>query len=143
MEGDMNIEDVFRFMMQHSEDIDWDAWKAAEASDDKKEAIIDKIRDGIKYQMGKIHRSKKTSKGMNEVITEKLAEKKMFIPSALMSLFNGAERRSFKVPYYKEVARLEAGQAFGELAIMTNQPRTATCVCVNDCTFAVLNKKDY
>ena len=48
-----------------------------------------------------------------------------------------------RIPHSKEVANLKAGETFGELALMTNQPRNATAMCSMDTTFAVIDKKDY
>jgi hypothetical protein len=44
---------------------------------------------------------------------------------------------------YKEVARLGSGQSFGELALISKQPRAATIKCTKDTHFAILGKKDY
>lgn len=38
---------------------------------------------------------------------------------------------------------LGTGAAFGELALITDQPRSATVVCKTQCSFAVLEKEDY
>ena len=43
----------------------------------------------------------------------------------------------------KEVAKLQTGSSFGELALINNEPRKATIMCLTDCHFAVLEKKDY
>ncbi|CAG9316510.1 unnamed protein product [Blepharisma stoltei] len=42
-----------------------------------------------------------------------------------------------------EVATLEAGSAFGELALLKNQPRAASIICTEDCHFATLSKEPY
>ena len=44
---------------------------------------------------------------------------------------------------FKEIKTLFKGEAFGELALMSNKPRAATIQCCEDCKFAVLNKADY
>ena len=41
------------------------------------------------------------------------------------------------------VAQLSSGMAFGELALMKNQPRAASIKCLTDCHLAVLSKPDY
>jgi CRP-like cAMP-binding protein len=38
---------------------------------------------------------------------------------------------------------LNAGDTFGEMSLLDNQPRMATIVCTNECHFAVLDKKDF
>jgi CRP-like cAMP-binding protein len=43
----------------------------------------------------------------------------------------------------KNVARLDNGMAFGELALIKDQPRAASVLCETDCHFAVLSKEDY
>ena len=43
-------------------------------------------------------------------------------------------------PNYINVATLEAGQSFGEMALIRNQPRLASIVCEEDCHFATLDK---
>ena len=41
------------------------------------------------------------------------------------------------------MARLKAGQSFGEQALINSKPRMATIQCVTPCFFAVLTKNDY
>jgi cAMP-dependent protein kinase regulator/cGMP-dependent protein kinase 2 len=41
------------------------------------------------------------------------------------------------------VVQLSMGQAFGELALITNNPRAATIKCLTDCHFAVISKNVY
>lgn len=41
------------------------------------------------------------------------------------------------------VAQLSTGMAFGELALLKDQPRAATILCLTDCHFAVIGKSDY
>ena len=42
-----------------------------------------------------------------------------------------------------EIKRLKMGSSFGELALFSNKPRTASIMAVEDCHFAVLRKKDF
>jgi CRP-like cAMP-binding protein len=42
-----------------------------------------------------------------------------------------------------EVNVMKAGQSFGELALITEQPRNATVYCKTECHFLVLDKDDY
>lgn len=42
-----------------------------------------------------------------------------------------------------EVGKCGKGDAFGELALITNKPRSAAIYCARDCHFAVLDKADY
>lgn len=42
-----------------------------------------------------------------------------------------------------EVGKCSAGDAFGELALLTNKPRAASIYCTLDSHFAVLDKSDY
>ena len=42
-----------------------------------------------------------------------------------------------------EVSKLQTGASFGELALINNEPRNATILCLTECYFAVLEKKDY
>ncbi|KAL4488424.1 hypothetical protein ABPG72_019274 [Tetrahymena utriculariae] len=41
------------------------------------------------------------------------------------------------------VKEIEAGNAFGELALLNNKPRLATIVCHENCQFAILEKEDF
>ena len=41
------------------------------------------------------------------------------------------------------VAQLSTGMAFGELALLKDQPRAAKILCLTDCHFAVIDKSDY
>ena len=43
----------------------------------------------------------------------------------------------------KKVSELSSGTAFGELALIKDQPRAATIKAITACHFAVLNKEDY
>jgi len=43
----------------------------------------------------------------------------------------------------KEVAQMEKGQSFGELALIYDTPRSASIQAKTDCHFAVLEKEDY
>jgi hypothetical protein len=42
-----------------------------------------------------------------------------------------------------QVAILSAGHSFGELALISHKPRSATIKCITQCKFAVLSKKWY
>lgn len=44
---------------------------------------------------------------------------------------------------FKEVKIFEKGSSFGELALMSNKPRSGTIQCWEDSKFAVLNKANY
>ncbi len=43
----------------------------------------------------------------------------------------------------QEVAVLNNGMSFGEMALNSGQPRAASIVCKSDCHFAVMLKSDY
>ena len=47
--------------------------------------------------------------------------------------------KSFKIGY----CPLKSGDSFGELALITDQPRIATVKCIKDTHFAVIKKEDY
>merc|ERR1712096_97175 len=42
-----------------------------------------------------------------------------------------------------EMAVLEAGYSFGELALVNHEPRSATIKCLENCYFAVLSRNDF
>ena len=44
---------------------------------------------------------------------------------------------------FREIAILHENATFGELALIDKKPRAATIQCVEDCSFAVLNKAEY
>lgn len=45
---------------------------------------------------------------------------------------------------FEKVIELEEGQSFGELALMnTNNRRAATINCIEDCYFAVMDKRTF
>lgn len=41
------------------------------------------------------------------------------------------------------VAKLPAGTVFGEKGLDEDVPRSATCICAEDCHFGIISKKDY
>jgi hypothetical protein len=45
-----------------------------------------------------------------------------------------------KNKWFVEVAKLSYSHAFGELALIHEEPRAATVQCISDCYFAVLGK---
>ena len=49
-----------------------------------------------------------------------------------------------KVEYKnQEIAKLKAGSYFGELALLTNEPRKATCTAVSRCKVLFLDRKSF
>lgn len=44
---------------------------------------------------------------------------------------------------FHEVAVLTDGNSFGELALISNKPRSATIICKKNCHFAVMQKQEY
>lgn len=53
-------------------------------------------------------------------------------------------KRYYNVTYLSEVAVLERGMHFGELAIIkTGKKRAATVTCLEDTHFAVMDKRSY
>ncbi|EAR84992.2 cyclic nucleotide-binding domain protein (macronuclear) [Tetrahymena thermophila SB210] len=53
------------------------------------------------------------------------------------------ERISTMYPQFDIVRELGAGDAFGEIALMNNARRTASIICKEETTFAVLSKQSY
>lgn len=45
--------------------------------------------------------------------------------------------------WFIDVSVLNAGQSFGELALINNEKRQATIKCDKDCLFAVINQAEY
>jgi CRP-like cAMP-binding protein len=80
---------------------------------------------------------------MKEIIKERINEKKLYIPVYINQLLATRKNTKIRIPHSKEVAILKSGETFGELALMTNQPRNATAVCTVETTFAIIDKKDY
>lgn len=48
-----------------------------------------------------------------------------------------------KIEWFVNVLELHEGKAFGELALLNNEPRAATVKTSRDSTFAILDKKDF
>ncbi|EGR32337.1 cyclic nucleotide-binding domain protein [Ichthyophthirius multifiliis] len=74
-----------------------------------------------------------------EVITIDTEGTKFYI------IFNGSVQVHIRkgVEQLKQVAIMPTGSSFGELALISNQPRLATIICEEDCDFLVLKKKDF
>lgn len=51
--------------------------------------------------------------------------------------------RQLTVNRFKEVARLQEGGSFGELALLKNDGRAASVICSKVTRFATLHRKDY
>lgn len=48
-----------------------------------------------------------------------------------------------KIEWFVNVLDLDEGKAFGELALLNDQPRAATVKTTRDSNFAILDKKDF
>lgn len=95
------------------------------------------MHDSVKYSLQKVERAAKRFPGktLREVIRDMQAEKKLYLPTGLQDLSS--------IPHLKEVARLSTGAGFGELALMTNQPRSATVEALSRTYLAKIDKYDY
>ena len=51
--------------------------------------------------------------------------------------------KGITVDFFKEVARLDDGMSFGELALLKNAGRAANIICAKPTRFATLHRKDY
>ena len=45
--------------------------------------------------------------------------------------------------WFVDVAKMGAGKSFGELALISDQPRAAIIKCLTQCSLATLSKSDY
>lgn len=45
--------------------------------------------------------------------------------------------------WFVDIKTMGEGEAFGELALVKNDPRAATIKCDSDCYFGVIHKQDY
>lgn len=61
----------------------------------------------------------------------------------IFKLANPAQSRTITINRFKEVARLQDGCSFGELALLKNDGRAATIQCATQTRFATLHRKDY
>lgn len=72
-----------------------------------------------------------------------------FDPLKHMKLCNHEKQNLKDIKKYEqmdwmiEVLKLNTGASFGELALINNEPRAATVKCLTDCSFAVLEQKNY
>ncbi len=60
-------------------------------------------------------------------------DKAYFVKSGVVDIYRGI----------KKIATLPAGDVFGELALITNEPRTATVKAVEDVEVLMFNKDDF
>ena len=65
------------------------------------------------------------------------------LPYSILDMHNNAKKTNYVIQLLKEAAVKGEGEYFGEYALITKNPRTATVKCKNYCEFAVLDKKDY
>lgn len=78
-----------------------------------------------------------------EKLTRAINNGRTTIHEEIQRIVNPGRSSFIAVSNFKEVARLQEGQSFGELALLQNTGRAATIVCSKQTSFATLSKKDY
>ena len=48
-----------------------------------------------------------------------------------------------ELEWFIEINRLQKGKSFGELALINNEPRAATVICLESCQFATISRENY
>lgn len=61
---------------------------------------------------------------------------------AQSELFNAREKLK-RTPLQQESIEYKSGNYFGELALLNDQPRSATVKCKTDCHFLLIEKKQF
>lgn len=147
-EAEVTPVDLLVFMIENINDVNWRALSDQQDEDHVK--LIQSLHESILHAIEKLKRVRR-KKGddvqfaLSTLVKERLEKHKLFIPSGIYHLMGGAGKKSghVRIPHMKEVARLAAEQSFGELALMTNQPRSASAICATDSYFGVIEKEDF
>jgi len=115
MEMETTPEDLYLFCLRHHDDIEWNKFPQG-----------DSLKHEIKQDISRfnIHYS-----NMNEKlykIAERLKKKDLSVPFGINEVLDGKKSGNIKFWTFKEVAAMDEGKSFGELALMTSKPRAAT-----------------
>jgi CRP-like cAMP-binding protein len=60
-----------------------------------------------------------------------------------LTAYEVAEKHCVRDDGMQKIATLGAGDSFGELALLNNEPRAATIICATACVFMVIDRTDY
>ena len=81
---------------------------------------------------------------MLDLLEREMAAETTKVHYNIHRILNPGRKRAIHLHWFKTVATLNAGQSFGELALLKNdQGRAATIACATKCSFATLSRSDY
>jgi len=114
--------------------------------DDKKNYKLPKITDSIQMEIDKVNYNSLSARIEQQAYTPRTTFDKPIKSKLSQDLGKKlmlSNAKLYKIKYLKKVSRLGEKSCFGELALLMEQPRTATVKVVQNTVFATLSKDNF